>query len=1130
MMPRRAQAVLVSVITEKESGQLLLDALEGFDVEYLTAHSIDRALTELSAMSNQVEHLVSVQDLPESNEELVADVRQLQKYQQIERFLAEVLLRILWKMKSQQRDDLGGLIREESLRRWATMQVPFVEAQEPQALSSLGRALQRLLVPIASKAGITGAPATTRAWTQLELILEACYRGEHLPKERCLAKHIHVTKSSFGKRGVGILQSIYHAQIECRQPPTVQHFSDSEDDGDAECKDPGVPRRSFVSQAKSDKAFVDTHMDRDPQAGSMLFERQVGFGRPLSSRNGVMTFYDEDLPLYYIQLDRQRLKFDYSSSDGLGLGYLVHKNVLAELLEESMLCRGSLMCAKDFPDRTPAGAMAAWGRVEPVRGNGLVLLLVRSLRMKFLPWIADVLRSPLPSDTKTWILRCCSLAEPEGVRLSMLLDMPSMNSTLDKGRAIVPLNRVDAVLSSAKEERSQVNLAIMAFSLCRCCPAGSDAALFLRSVLMNAWHVPEEVKRFAERKSDVYGIYIVKPGTLQRMQELGLRVVVRDFEREVWQRSMDNSSMYLDIISQFSSYCCFTYVKGLSKLDDILLKWLAEYTRLHPWRFVYIEGVDTTFNFPENRDRCNFRFAPANPLHSVKATEDLQKSNVTLARPSHTVSYDPAMQPSPEDLQDGRRLLSFFAKNLAPDSSTGSHADDAMHQETMFSQPPRASCYSADFRGELEELLFGAASCLVLLVSAPGAGKSHHMSALRGRLQEEMQFDIHEFDGSSDILVTTALAEALTEAAGGSLRLSLIAELDLAHLQDVAQEGLSALAAAGKALRDAANSEKDVVGVDPTASSAGHDSKMVDSMLRTVMDARGNSEKWRPAVCDWLVASRLLFGEEAVSLRLCDTLEAILQKLEPRASLIELLLHRVPTVSRTSASDFVDAYLQHQGLRRKAATQSLVSFCFRVALQDLSDELCSFVEFLSLTPRAHEAPPAVRLLAWACYVMNAKKWDLSGLSSVWSKRHLFVDQVSFPFELSEEALGSPSNSGPTFSWAGDPTSLRDLVDAVRRGHSVDWADVHRKVWSVEHIKDSELFAQLLSLSRTPSVILQQVLASNLCSLLRLSNTAAPTAVQLARIILQHALGRPSGSGADLRQLSIYPELRTVRGF
>ena len=74
------------------------------------------------------------------------------------------------------------------------------------------------------------------------------------------------------------------------------------------------------------------------------------------------------------------------------------------------------------------------------------------------------------------------------------------------------------------------------------------------------------------------------------------------------------------------------------------------------------------------------------------------------------------------------------------------------------------------------------------------------------------------------------------------------AELDLAHLQDVAQEGLSALAAAGQALRDAADSEKDVVGVDPTASSAGHDSKMVDSMLQTVLDCF--SQWLRQGHCD----------------------------------------------------------------------------------------------------------------------------------------------------------------------------------------------------------------------------------------------------------------------------------------
>ena len=49
-------------------------------------------------------------------------------------------------------------------------------------------------------------------------------------------------------------------------------------------------------------------------------------------------------------------------------------------------------------------------------------------------------------------------------------------------------------------------------------------------------------------------------------------------------------------------------------------------------------------------------------------------------------------------------------------------------------------------------------------------------------------------------------------------------------------------------MRDAANSEKDVVGVDPTASSAGHDSKMVDSMLQTVLDCF--SQWLRQGHCD----------------------------------------------------------------------------------------------------------------------------------------------------------------------------------------------------------------------------------------------------------------------------------------
>jgi len=277
--------------------------------------------------------------------------------------------------------------------------------------------------------------------------------------------------------------------------------------------------------------------------------------------------------------------------------------------------------------------------------------------------------------------------------------------------------------------------------------------------------------------------------------------------------------------------------------------------------------------------------------------------------------------------------------------------------------------------------------------------------------------------------------------------------------------------------------------------------------VEEVMEARGNSERWREAICDWLVASRLVFGEESVSLRLVDTLDEVLRMSDPRPALVELLLHKVPTISRISAAEFVSSYLQHLGLRDQGGvpTSGFTGLCFRIAMLDREkDILCSFVEFLERSPRAYQFPPAARLLAWCVYIMNARDhWDVP-LATVWAKRRMFVDQVNFPFELNEEGDGTPSGSGPTFSWSGDPSSLRDLVDAVKRGHSVDWVEVHRKVWSVEYIKDSELFTQLLSSSRNPAMILQHVLPSNLCSLLRLSNTPAATAVQLARVILKFA--------------------------
>jgi len=68
--------------------------------------------------------------------------------------------------------------------------------------------------------------------------------------------------------------------------------------------------------------------------------------------------------------------------------------------------------------------------------------------------------------------------------------------------------------------------------------------------------------------------------------------------------NVEPDMLYLQIIQQFTGYMCFVYVRGLEVIDDTLLKWLCEYTKAFPWRFIYLENTDSRFNFSENRDRC----------------------------------------------------------------------------------------------------------------------------------------------------------------------------------------------------------------------------------------------------------------------------------------------------------------------------------------------------------------------------------------------------------------------------------------------------------------------------------------------------------------------------------------------
>ena len=104
------------------------------------------------------------------------------------------------------------------------------------------------------------------------------------------------------------------------------------------------------------------------------------------------------------------------------------------------------------------------------------------------------------------------------------------------------------------------------------------------------------------------------------------------FENEAIHKGVTINSMYLDIIAQFSKFTCIVYVQGLTRVEDALLKWLAEYTFHHPWRFVFFENIDASWNFSENRDRCNFTFAPETPATLIQNTVDLDSGRISKMR------------------------------------------------------------------------------------------------------------------------------------------------------------------------------------------------------------------------------------------------------------------------------------------------------------------------------------------------------------------------------------------------------------------------------------------------------------------------------------------------------------------
>eukprot|EP00397_Hematodinium_sp_SG-2012_P000052 GEMP01000052.1.p1 GENE.GEMP01000052.1~~GEMP01000052.1.p1 ORF type:complete len:3639 (-),score=971.80 GEMP01000052.1:1016-11932(-) len=886
------------------------------------------------------------------------------------------------------------------------------------------------------------------ARTQLRNMLEICAKGSQAA-ERLLSVSNRITKTQFLKTGMTFLDKVGMTVQSSSNERWFNNIPDSDDDDDQ----PGgqdkahydtAAATSYATQNKvleteqnlytytsqlDIKKYPDADLDREQR---VIFKSPNGHGRPINSKFFVASFFDDDIPVYCVQFDRTMLRLKYSPSEGVLLGYILHKNLISDLLLDT---------------KKPED--------------------ICNLREKLLLWICDWLRSPLSSDTKTWVL---SQIENKGEKAQ-----------------------------SANQRDEHVNLAVVAYCLSRKCPADTPSTAHLRSLLMDSWTLPAGVLPLVQRKSDMYGVYIVKGGTLAELQKQQLHVDHKDYSHQVAQNSLTPPAMYLDIIASFDApYCCYVYVQGLSRTCDRLLKWLCEYTRVHPWRFIFLEDVDAAWNFTENRDRCNFVFSRTNAYHRIQQVEDLLGADIQLERPSHVVQYSAAFTPTHSVMSDLSQLRAFLRSKF----------DDT---EDILSDKPPPSAKQGDFRKELDEQLNHDGPCIVCVVSPPGTGKTYHMTEARERLIREKQLDCYHFDCSSELLVASALSELLQKVVQGG---NGVLVLDEYHMLTEDQKSelfdwLRSRAASMKVVLVANrvdSRDRDLLNSMHMVPTTLLETRLTRTKIEEVMQYRQCPPELQGHIADWLVCARLVFGDDATSLRLIDDVMRILMMpaAERCVKLKKLLLDKLPRLAPLSAEEFAAAFMNHTMNNKTNGSNGSFATLFRVALLDAeNDTLASFVEILERVPAIYSAPPAVRLLVWAVYVLtsrNVAEFDLQAIAS-----GSFVDQVGVPFQLRTASTSAPR----AFSWRCDPHDLAELADASMRGHSLNLKEV-KEAWSTEPVQDAEKLVRILSITRNPENWINCLAVANLQQLMR---TGKPSvAVPLAMYVLKSGVN--GGRGAD----------------
>jgi hypothetical protein len=205
-----------------------------------------------------------------------------------------------------------------------------------------------------------------------------------------------------------------------------------------------------------------------------------------------------------------------------------------------------------------------------------------------------------------------------------------------------------------------------------------------------------------------------------------------------------------------------------------------------------------------------------------------------------------------------------------------------------------------------------------------------------------------------------------------------------------------------------------------------------------------NDDKLQMFVEVWHIACRYLFSDESITLRNVKHIVNSFKNFNIHSGLVEklsgILLAKMPTLGRYCCTKFTQYLLQlledtnysrriyHAAtfLKETSPLKMLIIAALR-AYKTTQYKHVSYKEFVSKAKHSQSFHPTIRLATWVktIYGNLVQPEDLLRLQKL-----LVVDQIGFPYIISEAAADNNALSCEAFVRQGDYTDVKWLIETL----------------------------------------------------------------------------------------------------